>query len=399
MNSTTQFAADVLIVGAGPTGMTAAISLLTRGRKVVLIDKVKEGDNTSRAAVIYPGTLEALQPFGVAQLLAARGIATPRFSIRDRDRILMPIQLSDLPSSFPYALLVSQAVTESTLLQRLKQLGGEVLRPRTVVRIEQDSSGVAAILDDGQILRARFLVGADGAHSTVRKQSGLEFSGRNGGASYALADVHLTGGVPDDELVVYFSPEGHLVVLPLPGGIHRVVAHVPHAPENPDRMLFQQVLDRRGPAAQRSVIREVIWSSRFLTRHELAPAYCNGRVILAGDAAHVHSPLGGQGMNLGILDAVALGKALSDALLGASLDPLQRYESAQRAIARKVIAETSLLTRVATVPKGVRELRNAVIALLNRPIRTRLARSLSLLEYSGRAPEDPASGPPYQLAA
>ncbi len=371
--------ANVLIVGAGPTGMTLALSLLSRGHEITIVDKLEEGDNTSRAAVVYPATLEVLNPYGVAERLIVRGIRSPRFTIRDRDRVLMPVLFDKLPTTFPYTLLVSQSVTEEVLLERLKQLGGRVLRPWTLTRLEQDTSVTTAIFADGKQIRAKFVIGADGVHSTVREQAGISSKRDEAGASYTLADVHLTGGVPDDELVVYFSPAGHLVVLPLPGGIHRIVAHVDKAPEQPDVPFLQRLIETRGPERERAVVHDVIWGSRFLTHHALAGTYRAGPIILAGDAAHEHSPLGGQGMNLGIHDAVALGRALSGILEGDSPDLLDSYNIAQRPVAKQVISLTNLLTKIATMPERLRLTRNIILGILSPFIRRRLARRLSLL--------------------
>lgn len=397
---------DVLVIGAGPTGLTLAICLLARGRHVAIVDKVEEGDNTSRAAVVYPATLEELEPYGVAERLVGKGIRASRFTIRDRDRVLMPVPFDKLRTAFPFTLLVSQAVTEATLLERFKQLGGRVLRPLTATRVEQDEATVTVTFADGQRIKAKFVVGADGVHSTVRGQIGIESERDNTGASYSLADVHLTGGVPDDELVVYFSPAGHMVVLPLPGGIHRIVAHIEEAPEHPDVPFLQKLMDTRGPEAEHSTIHDVVWGSRFLTHHSLANHFRAGRVVLAGDAAHEHSPLGGQGMNLGINDAVALGRALSAVFEGAPLSLLDAYSNAQRPIAKQVIEITNLLTRTATLPERLVLLRNMVVGALNPFIRRRLARRLSLLNYldqgrrdvvfSGR--NDPRSEQPSKVA-
>jgi 2-polyprenyl-6-methoxyphenol hydroxylase-like FAD-dependent oxidoreductase len=373
---------DVLVIGAGPTGLTLALSLLSRGRRVTIVDKQKQGDNTSRAAVVYPGTLELLDPYGVAERLAAQGIRTSQFTIRDRDRVLMPVPFDKLPTSFPYALLVSQAVTEAALLKRLEELGGHVLRPCELTELDQDDSGVTATVAGGEQIRAAFLVGADGVHSRVRQQSRIAYEGDPNGESYSLADVRLTGGVPENELIVYFSPAGHLVVLPLPGGIHRVVAHVVDAPEAPDVPFIQQLLDTRGPQAERAVVHEVVWSSRFLTRHALAASYRSRRVALAGDAAHEHRPLGGQGMNLGIHDAIALGRALSIILEGGSAGVLDAYAAAQRPVANEVISTTNLLTKVATANEHLRAARNLAVSMLDPLIRSRLAWRLSLLGYN-----------------
>ena len=153
--------------------MTLALSLLSRGHEVTNVDKLKEGNNTSRAAVVYPATLEVLNPYGVAERLIVRGIRSPRFTIRDRDRVLMPVLFDKLPTTFPYTLLVSQSVTEAVLLERLKQLGGRVLRPWTLTRLEQDTSVTTAIFADGKQIRAKFVIGADGVHSAVREQAGI----------------------------------------------------------------------------------------------------------------------------------------------------------------------------------------------------------------------------------
>jgi 2-polyprenyl-6-methoxyphenol hydroxylase-like FAD-dependent oxidoreductase len=375
---------DVLIVGAGPTGLTLAVSLLSQGCEISIVDDHAEGENTSRAAVVYPGTLEELAPFGVADQLVRKGIRTPRFTIRDRDRILTPVPFNDLPTAFPYALLVSQAVTEAVLLERVKELGGSVRRPLTMTKLEQDASGVTVTFADGSRTRALIVIGADGAHSTTRKQAGIDISARSASASYSLADVHLTGGVPDDELIVYFSPAGHLVVLPLPGGVHRIVAHVEEAPERPDIPFLQQILDARGPEAERAVIHDIVWGSRFLTGHAIASRYDAGWIALAGDAAHTHSPLGGQGMNLGINDAIALGRLLPGILEDNLPDRLEAYNAVQRPIAKQVISVTDLLTNVATLRGPLRRLRNIVLYVLSPFIRRRLSWRLSLL-YLRRA--------------
>jgi 2-polyprenyl-6-methoxyphenol hydroxylase-like FAD-dependent oxidoreductase len=294
----------------------------------------------------------------------------------------MPVSFDELPTSFPYALLVSQAVTEAELVKHFERLGGRVLRPCEVTALTEDDSGVTVALADGDRIRASFVVGADGVHSQVRERARIDFPGDTTGESYVLADVRLTGGVPDNELVVYFSSGGHLVVLALPGGMHRIVGHVADAPEQPDVTFLQALLDSRGPEAERATIHEVIWGSRFLTRHALASRYRVGRVVLAGDAAHEHSPLGGQGMNLGIHDAITLGRALSMILQGGSVDLLDAYAAAQRPIAEQVIGITNLLTTIATTNEHLRAVRNIVVRMLDPLVHKRLAWRLSLLGYN-----------------
>ncbi|OLP01611.1 pentachlorophenol monooxygenase [Mycolicibacterium porcinum] len=374
---------DVLVVGAGPVGLTAAIVLIQHGHDVTVVDRQAEGTNTSRAAVVHPHTLELLEPYGVVDELVARGVHTPTFAIRDRDELLIAVPFSDLPTRYPYTLMISQADTEAFLLKRLEALGGKVVRPATVTEIRQSAEHATAIFADGQQIRARYLIGADGMHSTVRDQAGIPFTGGMYGESFALADVRLSGGVPADEVILYFSPAGLVVVAPLPDGLFRIVATVDEAPQHPDIAFVQSLLDERGPVARPAVVEEIAWGSRFRVHHRVADAFRDNRILLAGDAAHVHSPAGGQGMNLGIEDAVVLGEHLSqvlDAVAGDAL--LDEYAAARRRTARGVVSMTSRLTELATASARRRPIRNRVMRLAGKlpAVRRALAWRLSGLD-------------------
>ncbi|WP_182873375.1 FAD-dependent monooxygenase [Microbispora sp. H10670] len=371
--------AEVLVVGAGPAGLTAAIVLAQHGRQVMIVDALGEGANTSRAAVVHPRTLEVLEPYGVADRLAAHGVHTPVFAIRDRDRMLVPVPFGGLPTAYPYTLMISQADTEAHLLARLHELGGKVIRPARVSSVEQDADGVTATLDDGRRIRAAYLIGADGLNSTVRQSAGIGFTGGTYAESFVLADVRLSGGVPQNEVTLYFSPAGLVVVAPLPGGLHRIVATVDEAPKEPGILFVQHLLDTRGPEAEPARVRELIWSSRFRVHHRIADTYRRGRLLLAGDAAHVHSPAGGQGMNLGVDDAVHLGETLARVLGGEPDSLLDSYAATRRPQAEQVVALAGRLTRLATAADGRRVLRNLLLALAGRvpAVRTRLAWQLS----------------------
>jgi 2-polyprenyl-6-methoxyphenol hydroxylase-like FAD-dependent oxidoreductase len=373
---------DVLVIGAGPAGLTIAAALAARRLRCLVIDRQAEGANTSRAAVVHARTLEVLEHLGVADTLVGLGLQARRFTIRDRDRVLVPIAFDALPTRYPYTLMVSQAVTERVLLERLVALGGAVLRPLSLVDLVQDDSGATAMLDDGRRIRARYVVGADGMHSTVRDRAGIAFRGGSYGESFVLADVRLTGGVPHDEVILYFSPAGMVVVAPLPDGLHRIVATVDAAPEQPDAAFVQALLDARGPERERAVVEALRWSSRFRVHHRIADAYRAGRILLAGDAAHVHSPAGGQGMNVGIIDAMSLAEALAGALAG-DTGALDAYGDQRRPVAQQVVALADRLTRLATVRPGWRVLRNLLLAGMARlpPVRRRLAWRLSGLVY------------------
>jgi 2-polyprenyl-6-methoxyphenol hydroxylase-like FAD-dependent oxidoreductase len=373
---------DILIVGAGPTGLTLAVALATRGIRATVVDRQAEGVNTSRAAVVHARTLEVLEPLGVTPTLVGRGVQAQRFTIRDGDRVLVPIAFDKLPTAYPYTLMVSQAVTESVLLERFVALGGRVLRPRTLLDLAQDEAGVTATLDDGGCLRARYVVGADGMHSTVRERAGIAFTGGSYGESFVLADVRLSGGVLAAEVALYFSPAGMAVAAPLPGGIYRIVATVDEAPEHPTAEYVETLLQERGPQHYPAKVHEVIWGTRFRVHHRIADVYRAGRVLLAGDAAHVHSPAGGQGMNVGILDAISLAGALEQALAG-KVSALDAYGAQRRPIAQQVVAFADRLTRMATVHPALRGLRNLMLSTVSKlpAIRRQLAWRLSGLVY------------------
>ena len=374
---------DVLIVGAGPSGLTLAASLVNKGVATSVVDRQAAGANTSRAAAVNARTLEVLEDLEVAGRLVKEGIQAPRFSIRDRARTLIPIDFSELPTDYPYSLMAPQSTTERLLLDRLVELGGSVIRPKTLTSITQDADAVTATFDDGDVIRARYAVGADGIHSTVREQAGIGFEGGAYAESFALADVRLSGEAPVDEVILFWAKAGLTVVAPLPGDIFRIVAPVADAPEQPSAQYIQQILDSRGPGAGQMVVTDVIWGSRFGIQHRVADTYRAGRLLLCGDAAHVHSPAGGQGMNLGIQDAVALADALAGVLGGAPESTLDTYSAARRPIAQQVVEMTDRLTRLATLPRAIRPVRNAAGGLAGRvpSVRRALAMRLSGLVY------------------
>jgi 2-polyprenyl-6-methoxyphenol hydroxylase-like FAD-dependent oxidoreductase len=375
---------DVVIAGAGPTGLALGCVLAAEGVPFVLVDRQAEGANTSRAAVIHARTLEVLEALQVTDRLCAEGLVVPRFILRDRDRALATIRFDHLPTRHPYTLMIPQYRTEAILLARLRELGGDVCRPLAVRSVRQDPGGVrVTAVGDGGVareIRARFLVGADGMHSTVREHSGIAFTGDAYAQSFVLADVHMDWGLANDEVMLFLSPEGLVVVAPLPGGAHRVVATQDDAPEHPDLAHVQALLDTRGPTSPPARVRDIIWSSRFRVHHRLADAYRAGNILLAGDAAHVHSPAGGQGMNTGIQDGIALGQLLVRALRTGDDAVLDDYERTRRPVAAEVVAFTDRMTRMATL-RGRRQrvLRNTALRAVGRlpMVRAGLARRIA----------------------
>jgi 2-polyprenyl-6-methoxyphenol hydroxylase-like FAD-dependent oxidoreductase len=382
---------DVLIIGAGPTGLALAISLAQAGIDYVLIDKLIEGQAASRAAVVHAHTLEAMQKLGVAERLTAAGKTVSRFSLRERDRALVTLSFDHLPSPFSYLLMIPQDATERILAERLVELGGGIHRGVTATSIEQSTDGVRVCLQDGEIQRsinARYVVGADGMHSLVRESAGIAFDGEGYEHSFVLADVDMEWAHGADEVMLYFTDTGPLVVAPLPNGQYRVVAAMENAPAKPEAHHIQSLFDANGPK-DGVRITSVGWSSRFRIHHRLAKRYRNGRLIVMGDAAHVHSPAGGQGMNCGLVDATVLGRILAAVVSGKrNQSALDLYEKLRRPAAAKVLELAGNLTTMAMTKGAVaRAVRNARLTLADHlpPIKHKLIMNLTGLSRRAAA--------------
>ena len=366
---------EIAIVGAGPTGLALAVTLASAGVDFVIVDRLPEGANTSRAAVVHARTLEVLDELDASKELIDRGIQITRFAVRDGSRRLLTVSFDRLPTPHPYTLMVPQYETEDVLLARLRVLGGDVHRPYEVNSVIQDQNGVTLTMSTGETIRAGYVVGADGMHSAVREASGIGFTGRAYGESFVLADVEMDWAPGRREVSLTFGAAGLAVVAPLPGGHYRVVATVDDAPVTPDLGFVQRLLDERTPG--QANLTALAWSSRFRVHHRIADRYRSNRLLLAGDAAHVHSPAGGQGMNTGIQDGYALGRAFATG-------QLDGYEAQRRPVAQRVVAFTDRMTKLGTTRSpAVRGARNTVLPLLGRlpAFRTKLATELAELNY------------------
>jgi 2-polyprenyl-6-methoxyphenol hydroxylase-like FAD-dependent oxidoreductase len=370
--------AEVVVVGAGPVGLAVAAGLRLHGHSVIVVDKQAEGSNTSRASVIHARTLEMLERIGVTKRLVELGLELKDFAIRDGDRRLVPVSFRALPTDYPFTLMIPQWQTEQILLERLEELGGTVLRPYVATGLIQSADGAEVTLDSGDAIKAQYVVAADGMNSTIRELAGLKMPGNTLQLSFSLVDIRAEG-LPAEEVSLSFATAGLLVIAPLPDGSVRLVASVDAAPEHPDLAYAQQLLTARGPKQNSPKVTEVIWGSRFRIHERVADTYRGGRVLLAGDAAHTHSPAGGQGMNLGLRDAVTLADALSTALTDGNEAELDAYSTNGRAEALRVVGLAHRLTRLANLPRPVRPLRNAVLGLAGKLRRTQdaLAKQLA----------------------
>lgn len=400
---------DVVIVGAGPAGLALGIVLGRAGVPFVLLDKLEQGQNTSRAAVIHAHTLDVLEELGVAARLEALGRKLSKFCIRDRDRSLLDLHFDALPSRHPHLLMLPQNQTEEVLNARLLEVGGSVHRGWTVGAIADLGDGVlvsaTSVRGEQRSFKARYVVGADGMHSMVRKTAGIGFTGHTYEESFLLADVAMDWTHGNDEVKLFFSPAGMVVVAPLPDGTFRIVSTVDNAPELPTVADIQALLDARGPRTGTTTVNKVVWGSRFRLHDRVADTYRRGRFLLVGDAAHVHSPAGGQGMNTGLVDAKVLGEMLAAVISGRQDDAyLDGYEKVRRPAAMQVVGFAGRLTWLATMRNPVKRfVRNMVLSLINRmpAAKRKLEMALSGLSRSAasKAPDAESRNPGGPLAA
>ncbi|WP_410567256.1 FAD-dependent monooxygenase [Amycolatopsis sp. cmx-4-61] len=399
---------EVVIVGAGPTGLTAAVRLAALGVPHVVLDSALEPTRTSNAALVHAATIELLAALGLGEELVRAGRRVHRIGMVDRGRPLVRVGLTGLPSRYPFALGVPQSTTEQLLLHRLAELGGSVRRGHRVtsVRTEGTRHVVAGTVEPdggaaGFAVSARYVIGADGAHSTIRSATGVGFPGETYPSQFVLADVALsTAAGPDDEATINLSPEGVTVLGRLPGPNHRIIATVgPTAtvPEAPDRQFVDALLAQRGIAARSTA--EPVWSSRFRVHHRVADRFRVDGVFLAGDAAHVHSPAAGQGMNTGIADAYDVATRLGAVLTGHADEPvLDGYERQRRAAALEVLAFTDRLTKLAMLENPLARLGRRVAAgtvlRFPWPLQRRITMWVSGLGRSPLRQDLPATGEP-----
>lgn len=413
---------DVAVVGAGPVGLAMGLALAHYGIDAVVVDAAETRSRHSKAAVVHSRTLEVLHEFGAADEMVERGVIVPYFAFRDRDRKLMTTDFSTLPTRYPFTLMLPQDVTETVLDKRLHDAGQRVERPWRVSALRQDDRTALLDLTDGhgatRQLRARYVVAADGAHSSVRRLLGIPFTGSAYAESFFLADVRMNWALSRQEVQLFFSQTGLVVVAPLPHGQHRIVATVPGPIEPVGLTDVQALLTQRGPRRPPPSVRELTWSSNFRVSHRVADRYRSGRVFLTGDAAHVHSPAGGQGMNTGIQDSINLAWKLAMVREGRAGDELlDTYEAERRPVAQDVVRAAHRLTTLATAHGRFRRtVRNAVLSIAGQlpPVPRAMAQNLSEIAVgyaTGRGrpgtrvgdratvdvPASPAGAPVYRL--
>ncbi len=369
---------DVIVVGAGPAGLAAACGLLGQGVRVRVVDKASGPASTSRANFLHARGSEVLDRLGALGDLPQRSVRAMKITTFLGDKPIMRIRFGD-PGMHTAAppMVISQAAVEANLRDRVAQLGGEIEWRTPLVGLRQDASLVTAVVGDGQEIRASWLIGCDGAASTTRRLACIGFPGVKLSERFLLADVHLDWDLDRSGTTGWIHPDGMIGVMPMPdetGTLWRVIAYDPHQPS--DNSTESEILARLHRILPERTGREVRitdaeWLSMFSVHRRLADAYRQGRVLLAGDAAHTHAPFGGQGMLTGLGDAenVAWKLALvvsqrADAAL------LDSYERERRPLATEVLRGTSAVTKVNVAQsrfgRFVRD--RLVVPLVNLPV-------------------------------
>jgi 2-polyprenyl-6-methoxyphenol hydroxylase-like FAD-dependent oxidoreductase len=384
---------DVLVVGAGPTGLLAAGDVADGLGSCTILERRSGESNLSRAAGVNARTLEELDARGIADDLVDSGLPIETMKLFGN----AVLDLSWLPSRFPFMLTIPQYKTEQVLEERARALGTEIIPGAEVVGLCQDSDGVDLRVrsESGEVhtRRARYVIGADGVHSAVRTGLGLPFPGRAAVRSVILCDTQMTDP-PPNELAAGASEDGFAVVMPFGDGWYRVIAW--------DR---GRVLPDTAPVdldEVRNVTRTVLgtdfgmhdprWLSRFHSDERQVPRYRVGRVFLAGDAAHTHSPAGGLGMNTGLQDAANLGWKLCAFIRGrAPAAMLDSYHAERHPAGERTLHTSGMLARAGQArPRTPGAARRAVLRTASHvpPLAHRMAMAISGIGLAYPAPPD-----------
>jgi 2-polyprenyl-6-methoxyphenol hydroxylase-like FAD-dependent oxidoreductase len=363
---------DVLIAGAGPVGLALAIELRRRGVAARIIDRSDGPATESRALGTQARTIEHFRMMGIGEDRLAPSLRIPGIAIHDGGSLVatVPTRVSRPDVTYDGILVMTQADTERMLLDRLDDLGGAVERGATLTALSQDAGGVHATITGRlgtETIRARYLAGCDGARSTVRHHLRAEFAGFTYPQEFLLADCRVAGNLGHDLGNGWLHPDGLLFALPLPyEGLWRIIVNTDRqAPDDRTAPTIEEVATlvrkRTGDALE---ITDAVWISRFRINCRMVNEYRHGAIFLAGDAAHVHSPVGGQGMNTGIQDAVNLGWKLALATSDrAAASLLDTYGEERMPIARAVLAGTDRGTRaIMTANPALRWLRDRALA-------------------------------------
>ncbi|KVE89146.1 FAD-binding monooxygenase [Burkholderia cepacia] len=381
----------VLIVGAGPTGLAAAMSLARARVPVRIIDRLTAPAPHSRAIGIQARTLELLEQHRAVEPFLALGHRAHAAALHADGRVIARLDFDPLHTRYPYLLFLDQTVTERLLAEHLARLGVTVERGATLTACDAGGASLDVSIRraDGrdESFAPSYLIAADGAHSTVRHLLGLGFTGQAFEQTFLLADFAAIPDWPDEEIHLFATPEGMAGLFPMGGGRYRLVADRPPgsdaSSDAPVPSLAECDAIVRARAGVSISPSDLVWSSYFHLHSRMVDRLRHGRVFFAGDAAHVHSPAGAQGMNTGIQEAFNLGWKLAR-VLGAGTPErlLDTYHAERHPIERDVLRQTGFVTQVVEAERGAMKLlRDHVVPLLASfgPMRDAVRRTVSEL--------------------
>ena len=347
---------DVLVVGAGPVGLMMAGELARHGIKPRIIEKAPAPSDKSKAFGIHARTMEIFENLGIVERFLKEGNICNGLNFYDEGKELAEIDLSHIESKYPFVLILAQSITERLLAEHLYSFGIEVERETELIGFEQSSEEVTARVkrkDGGEeLINCAYLVGCDGAHSTTRHLLKLDFKGDPYPNYWLLADCDIKWQYPKQRLAFFIHPKGSIAYFPFVGDRGRLIFELPHAGEDVEQSEptiedVKRLADERG--LEYESIDNPVWVTYFKIHHRIVNRYNIGRVFIAGDAAHILSPVGGQGMNTGIGDAVNLAWKLASVLHGwAAASLLDTYEPERIAFARRLVATTDRAFTIVT---------------------------------------------------
>ena len=386
-----------MIVGAGPTGLVLAAHLLRAGVRIRIIDKKAGFSTTSKAIGLQYRVSEIFACMGIVDRFLQEGVRPTRVNIFQRDRLLVQLKFeasgteSGRDAFSPQAIVIPQSRTEQMLGEVVRERGGEIEWNTEFVEFHQDESSVQAHLRDAvgadQHVSCKWLVSCEGAHSRVREQAGISFGGKTYPLAFFLADVELDGPLVHGENYVWMHRDGSFAALPLPAPrTWRLFVDITKTPPSGEltldaiRDLMIQRIGDRG-----ITVGECSWISEFRIHCRIVSRFRHGRVFLAGDAAHVHSPTGGQGIVTGVQDATNLAWKLARVIRGAPEDLLDTYQEERLPQAAEVLKQTDRTTRLLLAPDPMTRLfRDLVLLPIMRreSVQKRLFAKLAQLDVS-----------------
>src|SRR6202171_4583727 len=348
---------SVLIAGAGPVGLTLANELTRSGISVRIVDKSAERTDKSKALVLWSRTLELFDHAGYVEPFLAAGMQAHGAQMSNGKDVIARISLDDIDSPYPYALMIPQSDTERVLEEQLAKRGVKVERTVGLESFTDQGNQVQAVLrkasGESETLTADWLGGCDGAHSAGRHGLGFPLCGTTQPSDWYLADGHISGLEPQDQLHIFWHKDGILAFFPITAGRWRVIAALgpaqgdAHCPD-PTLQEVQALITLRGTDG--IVIKDAYWLAAFRINERKVSQYGRGRAFLAGDAAHIHSPAGGQGMNTGMQDAFNLSWKLAMVVHGDARESLlDSYSPERNAVGEMVLRNASRLTDAATL--------------------------------------------------